>query len=57
MAEYMCVLDSFPAHSDTHKRNQTLLQGVFAACSQQVHVLGKDRDCSVVLLAFHEKPC
>lgn len=57
MAEYMCVLDSFPAHSDTHKRNQTLLRGVFAACPQQVHVLGKDRDCSVVLLAFHEKPC
>lgn len=49
MAEYMCVLDSFPAHSDTRKRNQTLLQGVFAACPHQVHV------CSVVLLSFHDQ--
>ena len=51
----MCVLDSFPAHSDTRKRNQTLLQGVFAACPHQVHVLVKDRDCSVVLLSFHDQ--
>lgn len=49
VAEYMCVLDSFPAHSNTRKRNQTLLQGVFAACPHQVHV------CSVLLLSFHDR--
>lgn len=56
----ICVSWIHSQRTTTHgkkKTTQTLLQGVFAACPHQVHVLGKDRDCSVVLLFFHEKPC
>lgn len=56
VAEYICVSWIRSQHAATHaKRNQTLLQGVFAACPHQVHVPGKDRDCSVVLLSFRDQ--
>lgn len=50
----LCVLGSFPAHSNTHEKETKLYWWVFTANPHQVHALGKDRDlkCESVILSW-----
>lgn len=55
VAECMCALGSFPAHSHTHEIETKLnRQRVFTGSPHQVHTLGKDRDlrCDSVIRSW-----